>query len=62
MANNINLYDAYNQKRRKFGLNDSARFRSSFVDAVNFSFSELNNLVFQAETLGSIGSFDDVID
>jgi hypothetical protein len=59
---NINLYDAYNQKRRKFGLNDSARFRSSFVDAVNFSFSELNNLVFQAETLGSIGSFDDVID
>jgi hypothetical protein len=62
MPSNINLYDAYNQKRRKFGLNDSARFRSSFVDAVNFSFSELNNLVFQAETLGSIGSFDDVID
>jgi hypothetical protein len=59
---NINLYDAYNQKRRKFGLNDSARFRSSFVDAVNFSFAEFNNLVFGAETLGQIGSFDDVID
>ena len=59
---NINLYDAYNKKRRKFGVNDSTRFQGSFVDAVNLTYGEINNLVFQADTLQPIGSFDDVID
>jgi len=59
---NINLYDAYNQKRRKFGVNDTPRFRDSFVDAVNLTYAEMNDMVFQSEVLSSIGSFDDVID
>jgi hypothetical protein len=59
---NINLYDTYNNKRRKFGVNDSVRFQDSFVDAVNLTNGELNNLVFQDETLSMINSFDDIID
>jgi hypothetical protein len=59
---NINLYDAYNKKRRKFGVNNSTRFQDSFVEAVNLTYGEMNNLVFQADTLTPINSFDDVID
>jgi len=59
---NINLYDTYNKKRRKFGVNDSTRFQESFVEAVNLTYGEMNNLVFQANTLAPINSFDDVID
>ena len=59
---NINLYDTYNKKRRKFGVNDSTRFQESFVEAVNLTYGEINNLVFQANTLAPIDSFDDVID
>jgi hypothetical protein len=59
---NINLYDSYNKKRRKFGVNNSTRFQDSFVEAVNLTYGEMNNLVFQAETLAQINSFDDVID
>ena len=59
---NINLYDTYNKKRRKFGVNDSTRFQESFVEAANLTYGEMNNLVFQANTLEPINSFDDVID
>jgi hypothetical protein len=59
---NINLYDSYNKKRRKFGVNNSTRFQDSFVEAVNLTYGEMNNLVFQADTLTPINSFDDVID
>lgn len=58
----INLYNIYQNKLRKFNFNESARFSSSFVEAVNNVFSELNDQVFQAQTLDLIGSFDDVID
>jgi hypothetical protein len=43
-------------------VNDSVRFQDSFVDAVNLTNGELNNLVFQNETLSMINSFDDIID
>ncbi len=59
---NINLYDIYNRKRSKFGINDSTNFREYFVDALNITFSELNEKVFEAATLEPIGSFDDIID
>lgn len=59
---NIDLYSVYNAKRRKFGVNDSDRFRSSFVEAVNTAFAEFNSEVFQDETLSFIDSFDDIID
>lgn len=58
----INLYEAYKHKLNKFGLNDSARFQDSFVEAVNLVNAELNDQVFQNQTLGYIDSFDDVID
>jgi len=58
----INLYEAYKTKLNKFGLNDSARFQSSFVEAVNMVYAEINGLVFLNQTLEYIGSFDDVID
>jgi hypothetical protein len=59
---NINLYDAYNSKARKYGINDSDRFRESFVDAVNLAYGEFNDQVFYAETLSMIGSVDDIIE
>lgn len=59
---NINLYDIYTQKRRKFGVNDSSTYQESFVEAVNLTFQELNAEVFQASTLERIASFKDVID
>lgn len=59
---NINLYDAYLSKLRKFGVNDSSRFQGSFVDAVNNVYAEMNDQVFQAETLSMIDSFDDIVD
>ena len=58
----INLYESYKNKLRKFGVNDSATFQQSFVEAVNLVYAELNDQVFRAETLDYIGSFDDVID
>ena len=62
MSTNINLYDIYNRKRSKFGINDSDNFRDYFVGALNLTYSELNEKVFQANTLESISSFDDIID
>ncbi len=60
---NINLYDLYKRKARKYGVNDSQEtFKETFVDAVNLTYSEMNEKVFQANTLEMIGSFDDVID
>ena len=59
---NINLYEAYKRKVRKFGVNDSSTFRDSFADAVNLVYSELNEKVFEANTLNMIDSFDDIID
>jgi len=59
---NINLYEAYKHKLNKFGLNTSTRFQESFVEAVNLTYSELNDQVFQNQTLGYIDSFDDIID
>ena len=58
----INLWEEYNSKVRKFGINDLDRFRDSFLDAVNLTYADLNAEVFQGETLGYINSFDDVID
>jgi hypothetical protein len=58
----INLYESYNNKRRKFGVNDANRFRDSYVEAVNMVYAELNDQVFQNQTLEYIGSFDDIID
>ena len=59
----INLYDLYKRKTRKYGVNYSQEtFKETFVDAVNLVYSEMNEKVFQANTLGMIGSFDDVID
>jgi hypothetical protein len=58
----INLYESYKQKTRKFGVNDSSRFRESYVEAVNLVYAELNDQVFRNQTVGYIGSFDDVID
>ena len=58
----INLYEAYNSKRRKFGVSDAERFRSAFVDAVNLVYAEINDQVFQDQTLPYIGSFNDIID
>lgn len=58
----INLYDLYSRKLRKFGLNNSIRFQNAFVDAVNATYSEFNSKVFLGDTLAHIGSFDDVID
>lgn len=58
----INLYKSYSQKLNKFGLNDGTRFQDSFVSAVNFVSAELNDQVFQNQTLAYIDSFDDIID
>lgn len=58
----INLYEAYHSKRRKFGVNDSPRFRESFAEAVNLVHSELNAQVFGEGILPMLSSFDDVID
>ena len=58
----INLYEDYNNKLRKFGVNTSARFKNSYVEAVNLAYAELNDLVFQNQTLEYIDSFDDIID
>ena len=59
---NINLYEAYLQKLRKFGVNDSSRFRASFADSVNMVYSEFNGRVFGEDILAWIDSIDDVID
>ena len=60
---NINLYQVYNSKLRKHSvLTDSQTFRDAFVDAVNFTYDEFNDQVFQAETLSRIESFDDITD
>jgi hypothetical protein len=59
---NINLYDVYNRKRAKFGINDSTNFRQYFLDALNIVYSELNEKVFEAATLEPLNSFDDIID
>jgi len=59
----INLYDLYLRKARKYGVNyNQATFKETFVDAVNLVYSELNEKVFEADTLQPIGSFDDIID
>ena len=58
----INLWEEYNSKVRKFGINDLDRFRDSFLDAVNLTYADLNAEVFQNQTLAYINSFDDVID
>lgn len=59
---NINLYNTYLGKLRKYGLYTSDRFSSAFVDAVNRTYAELNDLVFGSDTLEFIDSFDDIID
>ena len=59
---NINLYDMYKRKLRKYGLNDSTRFRDAFVDAVNYSYNELNSQVFESVLVSPIGTFEEVID
>jgi hypothetical protein len=60
---NINLYEVYQRKLRKFGtLNDSDTWRYAFTDAVNLVYSEYNEKVFEAGLLEPIGSFDDIID
>jgi hypothetical protein len=58
----INLYESYKNKTRKFGVNDSPRFRDSFAEAVNLVHSELNDQVFGEGILPMLTSFDDVID
>jgi hypothetical protein len=59
---NINLYDLYKRKRDKFGINESTNFQQYFVDALNITYSELNEKVFEAATLEPIVAFDDIID
>ena len=59
---NINLYEVYERKRRKYGVTDLQDYRDTFVDAVNLTYSELNEKVFEANTLEPISSFDDIID
>jgi len=59
---NINLYDMYKRKLRKYGLNDSPRFQDAFVDAVNYSYNELNSQVFESVLVSPIGTFEEVID
>jgi hypothetical protein len=59
----INLYEAYQQKTRKFGVTSTAtRFRDSFVEAVNQVYAEINSEVFQNQTIEYINSFNDIID
>lgn len=58
----IKLWEEYNSKARKFGITDSDRFRSSFVDAVNLTYADLNAEVFEGETLAFIKTNDDIID
>ena len=58
----INLYNMYNRKLRKYGLNDSTRFQDAFVDAVNYSYNELNSQVFESVLVSPIGTFEEVID
>jgi len=58
----INLYQQYQNKLRKLGYTTSTTLQESFVEAVNLVYAELNDQVFQAQTLPYIGSFDDVID
>ena len=58
----INLYELYKNKLRKFGVNDAERFRSSFVEALNLVYSELNAEVYRSSYLSPIDSFDDIID
>jgi hypothetical protein len=63
MMSNINLYEAYQRKIRKFGMSSSsANFKDSFVDAVNLVYSELNEKVFESNALEPIESFDSIID
>jgi len=60
---NINLYQAYKRKLRKFGISyGGTEFSASFVDAVNLVFSELNEKVFESDLLQPIAAFDDIID
>ena len=59
---NINLYDVYNQKLRKFARNDSVRMRGAFIEAVNNVFGELNSDVFEQDLMTPIESFDDIMD
>lgn len=59
---NINLYQSYTSKRHKFGVNDTERFRQSYLDAVNLTYSELNSDVFLTQLLEAVSSFDDIID
>ena len=58
---NINLYELYNNKRRKYGVNDSSRYQGAFVEAVNHAFSTFNSEVYQADTLEYIRDFNDII-
>lgn len=58
---NINLYEAYNNKRRKYGVNDSSRYQQAFVEATNMAFADFNAEVFCDDTLEYIRSFNDVI-
>ena len=58
---NINLYELYNNKRRKFGVNDSSRYQGAFVEAVNHAFATFNSEIFQADTLEYIQDFNDII-
>lgn len=59
---NINLYQSYTSKRHKFGVNDTPRFRQSYLDAVNLTYSELNSDVFLSQVLQPVDSFDNIID
>lgn len=58
---NINLYTLYNNKLRKFGVNNSSRYQGAFVEAVNHSFATFNAEVFQADTLEYIRDYNDII-
>lgn len=58
---NINLYELYNNKRRKYGVNDSSRYQGAFVEAVNHAFATFNSEVYQADTLCHINDFNDII-
>ena len=60
---NINLYEVYKSKLRKFGtLNDSDTWRNTFIDALNLVYAEYNEKVFESDTLEPLGSFDEIID
>ena len=59
---NINLWKIYNQKLRKFGRNDSARFQNAFLEAVNNAYAEFNDQIFSVSTLTAPETFDEIID